>query len=185
MPILIDVSMSTTTNAMAARAYEQRSRFPGDWLVDAEGRPSRDPAVLFEDPRGAILPLGGTDLGHKGFALALLVDALTSGLAGFGRAEAPREWGASVFLQILDPESFGGRSTFVRETSRLAELCRESRVPAGRAPVRLPGERALAHRAHQFQHGVWLHPRVMPGLAPWAERLEVPLPSPVAAVRRN
>ena len=65
-------------------------------LVDADGRATDDPAVLFAERRGAMLPLGGLDLGHKGFGLALLIEALTSGLAGHGRADGPKEWGASV-----------------------------------------------------------------------------------------
>jgi len=176
-PVLIDVSMSTTTNAMTRRTYEAGRRLPGAWLVDREGRATDDPAVLFSDPPGAMLPLGGLDLGHKGFALALLVEALTSALAGHGRADEPKQWGASVFLQLLDPERFAGRAAFLRETSRLAEICRTTPVPLGAPPVRLPGEAALARRARQLQEGISLHETILPKLAPWAERFGVPLPA--------
>lgn len=180
IPILIDISMSTTTNAMVKRVYDEGARLPGAWLVTAAGEPTDDPAVLFREPRGAILPIGGLDLGHKGFALALMVEALTSGLAGFGRADRPREWGASVFLQIIDPEAFAGRDAFVRETSHVAEICRGSAVPSGAEGVRLPGERALAYREAQLGEGVRLHPSIMPALTVWADRLDVPLPKPKA-----
>jgi LDH2 family malate/lactate/ureidoglycolate dehydrogenase len=176
-PVLIDVSMSTTTNAMTRRTFDAGQRLPGAWLVDADGRPTDDPAVLFGERKGAVLPLGGADLGHKGFALALLVEALTSGLAGHGRADEPKQWGASVFLQIMDPERFGGRSAFVRETSRLAELCRTTPVAPGAPPVRLPGAGALARRARQLRDGVELHETILPKLAPWAERLGVAVPA--------
>ena len=36
---------------------------------------------------GAILPIGGLVHGHKGFGLSLLVEALTQGLSGYGRAD--------------------------------------------------------------------------------------------------
>ena len=179
-PVLIDVSTSTTTNALTRRLYEAGGRLPGPWLVDADGRTTDDPAVLFGERPGALLPLGGLDLGHKGFALALLVEALTSGLAGHGRADEPKEWGASVFVQLIDPAAFGGREAFVRETSRLAELCRATPVPAGRPPVRLPGEAALTRRACQLREGVTLHRTILPALRPWAERLGVPPPAPLA-----
>jgi L-lactate dehydrogenase len=171
--------MSTTTNAMTRRSYEAGERLPGPWLIDADGRPTDDPAVLFGERPGATLPLGGLDLGHKGFALALLVEALTSGLAGYGRADEPKRWGASVFLQLLDPERFAGLDCFVRETSRLAELCRTTPVTPGAPAVRLPGERALARRALQLRDGAELHPAVLPRLAPWADRLGIPLPTPI------
>jgi L-lactate dehydrogenase len=175
--VLIDVSMSTTTNAMSKRVFDEGGRLPGPWLVDADGRPSDDPAVLYGDRPGAVLPLGGLDLGHKGFALALLVEALTSALAGHGRADEPKQWGASVFLQLIDPERFGGRAAFVRETSRLAELCRSTPAALGRPPVRLPGAGALQARTRQLQDGVELHPRILPALVPWAARLGVGLPA--------
>jgi LDH2 family malate/lactate/ureidoglycolate dehydrogenase len=178
-PVLMDISMSTTTNAMTRRAFEAGERLPGPWLVDAGGRLSDDPAVLFGEKPGAVLPLGGLDLGHKGFALALLVEALTSGLAGHGRADQPKQWGASVFLMLIDPGRFGGRDAFVRETTRLAEVCRTTPVAVGAPPVRLPGSAALARRARQLEKGVTLHPTVLARLAPWADRLRVPMPAAV------
>src|SRR5262249_51176011 len=38
-PILMDVSMSTTTNALTKRLHETGGRLPGQWIVDADGRP--------------------------------------------------------------------------------------------------------------------------------------------------
>lgn len=178
-PVLIDVSMSATTNAMTRRAYEAGERLPGRWLVDVDGKATDDPAVLFGERPGAMLPLGGLDLGHKGFALALLVEALTSALAGHGRADEPDRWGASVFLQLLDPERFGGLSAFIRQTSRLAQLCRTAPVPPGAPPVRLPGTAARARRARQLAEGVALYPGTLPKLAPWAERFGVAVPAPM------
>ena len=179
-PVLLDVSMSTTTNAMTKRLYDEGGRLPGPWLVNADGRASDDPGVLFREPKGALLPLGGLDLGHKGFALALLVEALTSGLAGHGRADGPKEWGASVFLQLIDPGAFAGHDAFVRETTRLAELCHTTPVSVGKPPVRLPGERALARRKAQLEVGVSLRGGILDSLRPWAERLGVELPAPLA-----
>jgi L-lactate dehydrogenase len=178
-PILFDVSMSTTTNAMTRRLFDEGRRLPGAWLVDAEGRASDDPAILFGERPGAVLPLGGLDLGHKGFALALLVEALTSGLAGHGRADEPHEWGASVYLQLIDPDRFAGREAFRREMTWIANACRAAAVPPGAPPVRLPGEAALARRARQLAEGVELYPTALSALAPWAQRLGVERPRPI------
>src|SRR5258708_48949 len=177
-PVLIDVSTSTTSNAMPRRLFEEGARLPGLWLVDADGRPSDDPTILFGERPGAVMPLGGFDLGYKGFALALLVEALTSGLAGHGRADQPREWGASVFVQLIDPERFAGRAAFERQTTSLAQLCRTAPVAPGWPAVRLPGEAALARRARQLQDRVALYPGGLPALAPRSERLGRGLPTP-------
>jgi L-lactate dehydrogenase len=178
LPVLIDISASTTTNGLVSRLNRagKGERLPGPWLVDNRGEPSDDPAVFLTDPPGAILPLGGMDLGHKGFGLALLVEALTSALAGHGRADGETGWGASVFLQLIDPGAFGGRAAFARETGWLARACRTAPVKSGNPPVRLPGERGLKLRERQLVEGVTLHPETMPALLPWARKLDVPAP---------
>jgi LDH2 family malate/lactate/ureidoglycolate dehydrogenase len=132
--------------------------------------------VLFNEPKGTLLPLGGLEAGHKGYALALLVEALTAGLAGFGRADPAEGWGATVFVQVLDPEAFGGRDTFLRQTSWLADACRAATPRPGGASVRLPGERGVRLMREQRQHGVELHASILPALEPWAEKLAVPMP---------
>ena len=178
-PILIDISASTTTNGLTGRLHNDGGRLPGAWVKDNQGRASDNPSVLFDDPPGTIIPLGGIDLGHKGFALGLLVEVMTSALAGHGRADNPNRWGASVLVQLIDPEAFGGLDAFTRESSFLAAACRAVRVPEGAESVRLPGEGGLKRRADQLQNGVKLHPGIMEAMMPWAERFNVNKPAPV------
>ncbi|HUJ09128.1 MAG TPA: Ldh family oxidoreductase [Verrucomicrobiae bacterium] len=178
-PILIDISTSSTSNGVCNRAAAEGKRLPGLWLIDRDGNPTDDPRVLASDRGGWILPLGGLDLGYKGFAFALIVEALTNALAGHGYADDERRWGASVFLLIIDPERFGGRAAFLRETSFFAEYCRETPAPPQRPSVRLPGQAALAHRKEQLANGVMLHPTILPAVIPWAKELGVALPTAV------
>jgi L-lactate dehydrogenase len=176
-PVLIDVSASITTNGMSARLHRQGRRFPHPWLLDANGDATDDPAVLFADPPGTILPLGGLDAGHKGYGLALMIEALTAGLAGFGRADPHEGWGATVFVQALDPAAFGSMADFLRQAEWLREACHSNPPRPGVDRVRLPGERGLARRRQQLANGVALHPDILPALAPWADKLGVALPA--------
>lgn len=175
-PVLIDLSASLTTNGMTARLHKSGQRLKHPWLLTAEGEATDDPAVLFSEPRGTILPAGGIDAGHKGYALALIVEMLTGGLAGFGRADAKEGWGATVFVQALDPAAFGGLDAFARQAEWIAQACRDSPPRAGGDAVRLPGERGLGRRRDQLAHGVALHPDILPALEPWSTKLSVPMP---------
>lgn len=175
-PILLDVSMSITTNGMANRVAAAGGRLPGRWLQDAVGEPSDDPAVLAADPPGSLLPVGGQEYGHKGFALGLLIEALTSALSGAGRAVGSDRWGASVLVLLIDPQAFGGSDAFVRETGWLADACHAVPPKDSERPVRLPGERGLRRRERQLETGVELHAGILPALQPWAERLGVAMP---------
>lgn len=178
-PILIDTSASITTNGMSNRLHKQGQKFPHPWLQDAAGTPSNDPAALFTDPPGTLLPAGGLDHGQKGYALALMVEALTQGLGAHGRAEAPTGWGASVFVQVIDPAAFGGLAGFERETGWIAEACRQARPRPGVERVRLPGEAALARKREAEQSGASLYPGIMDSLAARAKSLGIAAPAPL------
>lgn len=177
-PVLLDVSTSITTNGLTNRLYKEGKRLAHEWLLDAGGQPSDDPAVLFTDPPGTILPLGGLEVGDKGYALTLLVEALTGGLAGFGRADPPEGWGATVFVQVIDPAAFSGREAFERQTTWAAEACRKNPPRPGLDTVRVPGEKGLARKGLQLRDGVRLYPAIMPQLVSWAEKLGVAVPQP-------
>jgi len=176
-PLLIDTSASITTNNMGARLVREGRRFPAPWALDAAGEPTDDPKALTAG--GTILPAGGLDHGHKGYGWALLVEALTQGLSGFGRADAPTGWGACAFVQVMDPAAFGGRDAFVRQTGWLGRACRESAPRPGVERVRLPGEAALARTRAALSGGVEMYPGIMDALRPFAERFGVPMPQTV------
>jgi LDH2 family malate/lactate/ureidoglycolate dehydrogenase len=175
-PVLIDISTSATTNGLTGRLHKEGGRLPAQWVMDGHGQPSDDPSVLFEEPKGTILPLGGMDSGHKGYGLSLLVEALTGGLAGHGRADQREGWGATVFLQVIDPAAFAGEEAFIRQTAEVSRQCHASRPARAGTAVRTPGEKGLALAAAQGTQGVQLHPSIMPMLEPWARKLGVPMP---------
>ncbi len=94
-PICVDVSTSITTNTMTGLMARQGCKLPGEWVMDEHGIPTDDPAVTMPPRTGTLLPLGGVDAGHKGYGLALMVEALTAGLAGHGRLDDSLRLGAT------------------------------------------------------------------------------------------
>ncbi|MDW7554529.1 Ldh family oxidoreductase (plasmid) [Azospirillum brasilense] len=176
-PILIDVSMSIATVGMARRLIASGEKAPFPWLVDGKGEATDDPNVLDDDPQGSLMLLGGLESGHKGFALALMVEALTSGLGGHGRADRPENWGASVFVQVLDPDAFGGREAFIRETSFTVGECVAGPSRQDANPVRMPGSAGLRRKRTAIANGLVLASGIVDALTPWADRLGVPMPA--------
>jgi LDH2 family malate/lactate/ureidoglycolate dehydrogenase len=177
-PILIDISASITTNGMASRLQKEGKPLPGEWAMDAQGNPSNDPNVLLTNPPGTLLPTGGLDHGHKGYALALLIETLTQSLGGYGRADEAKGWGASVFLQVIDPEAFGGTEAYLRQSSWLAEACRGCAPRPGVDAVRLPGQRGLEHKRQALKYGLPLYPGIVEALNTHADRLSIEPLSP-------
>jgi L-lactate dehydrogenase len=175
-PIMIDISTSITTNGMSARLQAAGERFPGKWLLDGQGRPSDDPAVFSEQPRGTIQLLGGTDSGHKGYGLTLTVEAMTGGLAGYGRADAVEGWGATVMVRVTDTAAFAGREAFDRQLDWVADACRENPAIDPKRPVRLPGERGLERKRKALAEGLGLAPTVRSAIERLAIETGVELP---------
>ena len=166
-PVLVDICASITTVSMTRQKAASGEAFEHPWLLDAEGRPTRDPRVLEQtEPRGSLLLLGGLEYGHKGFGLALMVEALTQGLSGLGRKDTEKRWGGNVFLQVLDPEAFAGRDAFL---TQMDHLDRRAAMPTRRlregVPVRMPGEQAERNIAAAREQGVPLAEHTVQRLA--------------------
>jgi L-lactate dehydrogenase len=175
-PVMVDVSTSITTNGLTGRLAREGRKLPGPWLLDEQGAVTDDPAVLVPPRAGTILPLGGTDAGHKGYGLSLMVEALTAGLAGQGRSDPGARWGATVFVQVIAPQAFNGRAAFEAQMDWIAGQCEANPPVRAGEPVRLPGRRGLALRAQGLRSGVPLSAGIVAALAPWAEKLGLPMP---------
>jgi len=178
-PILIDVSTSITSMGYTQQRMAAGEKMPGAWAIDAAGNATDDPTALWKEPKGALLPLGGFDAGHKGYGLGLMIEALTAGLSGFGRADPKEGWGATVFVQVLDPEAFAGLAAFKRQMDFMADAAHDTRPRPGVDRVRLPGEGGMRRYREQQANGVALYPTILPALAPWAAKLGVAVPAPV------
>jgi LDH2 family malate/lactate/ureidoglycolate dehydrogenase len=173
-PVLVDICASLTTISMTREKAAAGEHFAHPWLLDHAGVPTTDPAVIERaEKRGSLLLLGGQEAGHKGFGLALMVEALTQGLAGFGRLDRPTRWGANVYLQLIDPAAFAGADAFTAQTGFFAAQCRASAPLDPAAPVRLPGEQADRNIAGARRNGVPVSAATAAALAGWAARLGV------------
>ena len=163
-PIMIDISASTTTVGMSSRLHQAERKGEHDWWLDSNGEPCNNPSVIFQNPPGSLLPLGGIDAGHKGFGLALFVESLTSGLSGFGRADGINIWGANVSVQVTDIEAFGEKASFHKQMDHLVEQSVKNKPADKTKPVRVPGQRGLANKKEQLENGALLHEGIMPVL---------------------
>ena len=176
-PVLVDICASITTTSMTRQKVAEGVPFDQPWLLDSEGQPTTDPRVLeHSTPRGSLQLIGGLDHGHKGFGLALMVEALSQGLSGHGRLDAPTRWGGNVFLQVTDPDFFAGRDAFAAQMDHLSDRCRSNRPIRADRPVRLPGDQAAAGLAQAEADGLRLDDATWQQLAACAERLGVALP---------
>lgn len=177
-PVLVDICASITTVSMTRQKHALGEPFEHPWLLDANGTPTTDPSVLeHATPQGSLQLLGGQEYGHKGFGFALMIEALSQGLSGHGRADAPTTWGGNTFLQVINPEFFAGTDAFVRQTDHLSQQCRSNRPIDPAKPVRMPGDQAAALEKRALSDGIQYPDAVWQALAAHADALGVALPA--------
>lgn len=179
-PILIDMSTSSTANGVVAKYRQEGKLLPDKWVLTNTGEPTNNPNLFFTTPPGSILPLGGMDLGYKGFALGILVEALSSALGGFGRADYPTHWGASVFVQTLNPKLFAGLDAFTKESTFFADSCTSKPPFKDGKGVFMPGAFELKNWEKQSSEGVELTKHIVESLALTADAYGVPLPKEIS-----
>jgi L-lactate dehydrogenase len=173
-PVLVDMCASITTTSMTRQKFAEGKLFDHPWLQDAHGVPTRDPAVLENTtPRGALLPLGGQEYGHKGYGLSLMVEALSQGLSGHGRKDAPKRWGGNTYVQVMSPELFAGGDAFAEQMDYLSDRCRSNKPINPAEPVRVPGDAAAKSLADAEKNGIHYDATTWAGLCDWANRLGV------------
>jgi uncharacterized oxidoreductase len=176
-PIVLDIGTSVCAEGKVRVAFNKGQPVPEGWLLDAQGQPTTDPGVLYREPRGTILPLGGAQA-YKGFGLGLLLDLFAGGLSGApcSRPEIdPRSANAVLFL-VLDPERFAGAQHFLTEVVTLAANVRTCPTAPG-GTIQLPGDPERRQRARRREEGIPLDEGTWGQLTAVATRLGVPLPT--------
>lgn len=175
--VVLDVGTSVCAEGKVRVCFNKGAAAPEGWLLDSRGRPTTDPGVLYNDPKGTILPLGGSQA-YKGFGLGLLLDMLAGGLSGApcSRPElGSRSANAGVFL-LFDPERFAGMTHFRTEIMDLVANVRSSPPAEGCGAITLPGDPERRERERRTRDGIPLDEGTWRQLSELANRLGVPVP---------
>jgi uncharacterized oxidoreductase len=141
-PVVADFSTSAAPEGHIRVLRDRGVSAPADVLQTAEGSATTDPWVLYREPLGTLLPLGGTTFGHKGYGLAVLVEAMATLLAGEDTTDERRSGNNLALVAVATDVGFAERAV------RLGNYLRSSRPIDPARPVLLPGDRErLARRA--------------------------------------
>jgi hydroxycarboxylate dehydrogenase B len=176
-PIVVDFGTSVVAEGKVRGYYIGQRAVPDGWLLDHEGRPTTDPAVLYEPPMGTILPLGGAQ-SYKGFGLGLILELWAAGLSGgpCSEPEAKPKGGNNVVFVAFDPAQFAGLDLLVGQASKLVDFIRATPCAPGVDAIRLPGDPERHHLKERGNRGIPLDEKLWSQLSEIALRLDVNLP---------
>lgn len=177
-PVVLDIGTSVVAEGKVRVAFNKGQKVPDGWLLDPDGKPTTDPGVLYKEPRGSILPLGGSQA-YKGFGIGLLLDMLVSGFSGApcSTPGAPNLSGNAVLFLVLDINQFAGAEHFLKEVSGLAANIKSCPKAEGAGDIMVPGEPERRSCAQRRQTGIPLDDGTWKQLTALAEKLKVALPA--------
>lgn len=153
--LVLDMTTSATAEGKLRVAFQKGERVPEGLIIDGAGQPATDPAAFYNAPFGAILPLGGPLLGHKGYGLSVMIDVFCGILSGSGVARDDLPRGANgVYLMLLDIEHFLPRAEYDRWMERYIAHLKDCRRMPTCDEILLPGEIELRRGRERQQAGV-------------------------------
>lgn len=170
--LVMDMATSGVSVGKIEVALRAGAPLPLGWALDEDGHPTADAAVAMRARR--ILPLGGLaeGTGYKGYALAMVVEALTHALAGAGasrdvmgvqgRRAQPSNTGH--FFAAYRVDAFRDVHDFKQDMDTLVRSLRSCPPQPGVERVLAPGEKEHLTAAQRGSAGIPLHAAVVASL---------------------
>jgi LDH2 family malate/lactate/ureidoglycolate dehydrogenase len=186
-PIVIDMATSAVAYGKIEIALRKKESVPKGWIVDRDGRDTTDPQNMIDG--GAQLPLGSEKElgGHKGYALAAMVDILCCVLSGANwgpfappfalRQEIPeRSAGKGIghFFGAMQIDGFIDKDEFKKQIDEWIRIFRNTKPAPGTGGPLIPGDPEREAQAIRNKEGIPLIKPVVDDLLEIAKETGIP-----------
>lgn len=174
-PVKVDLSTSTIARGNIIAAQKKKTPIPLGWALDPKGQPTTDPGQAL---LGTVLTMAG----HKGYALALMVEMFSSVLSGAAIGPAigsmyknlDRKQDVGHFFCLFDIAAFLDPEQFEARADAMIDAIKGSRKREGVEEILVPGERSARNAVNNEAHGVPVSPETLTEMQQWCTRLQVP-----------
>ena len=174
-PMVLDVANTGVARGKIYLARQKGQAIPEGWAIDAAGAPTTDAQAAID---GIILPMAG----HKGYAIAAMMDMLSGVLTGsaFGSGVAgpyqtERKSGAGQMVIAIDIARLQPLAEFNARMEKMIEELKSVPLAQGHDEVFYPGEIEARNDVKNRRQGLLLPNDTMTDLAKAADETKVPL----------
>jgi uncharacterized oxidoreductase len=172
-PILLDFATSRVALGKVRVAYNSRKPMMDGALLDHAGKPTTNPAVMYTEPRGAVLPFGE----HKGSGLALVCELLAGAIVGSPSVTSknPPERGIinGMLSIVIDPARLSTRDSMMAEIDAMIAWVKSAAPSDPDLPVLVAGEPERIARAERMAKGIYVDDETWSQLKAIAERYQI------------
>jgi LDH2 family malate/lactate/ureidoglycolate dehydrogenase len=157
--IKIDLATSIVARGNIIAAQKKGEQIPLGWAQDPDGNPTTDASKAL---LGTVLTMAG----HKGYALAMMVEGFSSVLSGAAVGsgigsmykDMDRKQNVGHFFCLLDIEAFMDLSEFKQRMDAAIDQMKSMKKATGTEEILLPGERSQRKIAENKKRGVTIDP---------------------------
>ena len=176
-PILLDFATSRVAMGKVRVAHNSAKPMLDGALLDHNGKPTTDPAVMYSAPRGVVLPFGE----HKGSGLALVCELLAGAIVGSPSvtSQTPPDRGVinGMLSIVIVPVRLSARDSMMAEIDAMIAWGKSSKPADADLPVLVAGEPERIARARRMAEGIEIDDTTWGQLSAIAERYQVRLDS--------
>lgn len=172
--IMLDMTTSVVAGGKIDIKRVRGQQLPEGWVIDAEGKSIHDPNDF---DKGAVLPLGGIQFGHKGYGLAMMIDVLAGGLSWAGCSrQSPTRGASGVLVMAINISSFIELNEFKKEVQGLIEWVKSSPTLSGFEEIYYPGEIEEVECERREREGIYIEDETWNRITEVARELGVTVP---------
>ena len=173
--IKIDMATSIVARGNIIAASKKKEAIPEGWALDPHGNPTTD-------PQQALLGTVLTMAGHKGYALALMIEVFSSVLSGAAIGpdigsmykDLDRKQDVGHFFCLFNIEAFLNLDEFKRRMDETIDRIKSSKRRPGVEEILVPGERSARKAAANQLGGISVTPETLTELKHWCLRFNIP-----------
>lgn len=173
-PVKIDLATSTIARGNIITAQKKGTSIPMGWALDREGRPTTDPS---EALLGTVLTMAG----HKGYALALMVELFSGVLSGSAIGSdvgsmyknMNRKQDVGHFFCLFDISAFLDYDEYLRRIDATIDRIKAAKKRPGIEEILVPGERSSRQARRNSAEGIPITDETVAELEQWCSRLNI------------
>jgi LDH2 family malate/lactate/ureidoglycolate dehydrogenase len=174
-PIKIDLSTSTVARGNIIAAQKRKEPIPLGWALDQSGEPTTDAS---EALLGTVLTMAG----HKGYALALMVELFSGVLSGAAIGPAvgsmyknlDRKQDVGHFFCLFNVEAFLDYTEYLQRVDETIDRIKSSKRRPTAEEILVPGERSARIASVNETEGIPVSKETFAELERWCTHLKVP-----------
>lgn len=173
-PVQVDLATSVVARGKIISARREGRPIPAGWALTKEGLPTTDAAAALD---GTVQTMAG----HKGYALALLVETFSGVLSGaavgsgvgsmYKTLDRPQDVGH--FFCLFDVSAFMPAQAFHMRMQETIGNLKKSKRQDGVDEILIPGERSNRISEANLAEGIVLSPETRNELREWCRRFGV------------